>query len=58
MRINLESYYVLGQLEQRLARFIDYYNLRRYHKDLHNLTRPMSTSVAVKPSSQGGKTSS
>ena len=50
MRINLESYYLLGQLEQRLARFIDYYNSRRYHKDLNNLTRPMSTSVAVKPS--------
>ena len=27
-----------GQLEQRLAEFVDYYNLRRYHESLDNLT--------------------
>jgi len=27
-----------GQLEQRLAQFVDYYNLRRYHESLNNLT--------------------
>jgi len=26
------------QLEQRLAEFVDYYNLRRYHESLNNLT--------------------
>jgi putative transposase len=27
-----------GQLEARLAEFVDYYNTRRYHESLHNLT--------------------
>ncbi len=27
-----------GQLEQRLAEFVAYYNLRRYHESLDNLT--------------------
>ena len=30
--------YLPGQLEQRLAQFVDYYNLRRYHESLNNLT--------------------
>ena len=34
----LENYYLPGQLEQRLAEFVDYYNLRRYHESLNNLT--------------------
>lgn len=36
--ILLENYYLPGQLEQRLAEFVDYYNLRRYHESLDNLT--------------------
>ena len=48
-QILLENYYLPGQLEQRLAEFVDYYNLRRYHESLNNLhlPRPMSTSVVV-----------
>jgi putative transposase len=37
-QILLENYYLPGQLEQRLAQFVDYYNLRRYHESLDNLT--------------------
>ena len=37
-RILLENYYLPGQLEQRLAEFVDYYNTRRYHESLNNLT--------------------
>jgi putative transposase len=37
-QILLENYYLPGQLEQRLAEFVDYYNLRRYHESLDNLT--------------------
>ena len=37
-QILLENYYLPGQLEQRLAEFVDYCNLRRYHESLDNLT--------------------
>jgi transposase InsO family protein len=37
-RILLEHYYLPGQLEARLAEFVDYYNTRRYHESLCNLT--------------------
>jgi transposase InsO family protein len=37
-QILLENYYLPGQLEQRLAEFVDYYNSRRYHESLGNLT--------------------
>jgi len=37
-QILLEKYYLPGQLELRLAGFVDYYNLRRYHESLNNLT--------------------
>jgi hypothetical protein len=37
-QILLENYYLPGQLEARLAEFVDYYNTRRYHESLHNLT--------------------
>jgi putative transposase len=36
-QILLENYYLPGQLEERLAEFVDYYNLRRYHESLNNL---------------------
>ena len=39
-QILLENYYLPGQREQRLAEFVDYYNLRRYHESLDNLTPP------------------
>jgi putative transposase len=37
-RILLENYYLPGQLEARLAEFVDYYNHCRYHESLSNLT--------------------
>jgi hypothetical protein len=37
-QILLEHYYLPGQLEARLSEFIDYYNSRRYHESLNNLT--------------------
>jgi putative transposase len=37
-QILLEHYYLPGQLEARLAEFITYYNNRRYHESLNNLT--------------------
>jgi putative transposase len=37
-QILLENYYLPGQLEARLAEFVDYYNSRRYHESLNNLT--------------------
>ena len=37
-QILLENYYLPGQLEARLAEFVDYYNTRRYHESLNNLT--------------------
>jgi len=37
-QILLEHYYLPGQLEQRLAEFVAYYNTRRYHESLSNLT--------------------
>jgi putative transposase len=36
-RILLENYYLPGQLEARLAEFVDFYNSRRYHESLGNL---------------------
>ena len=37
-QILLENYYLPGQLEARLGEFVDYYNTRRYHESLNNLT--------------------
>ena len=37
-QILLENYYLPGDPEKRLAEFVDYYNQRRYHESLHNLT--------------------
>jgi putative transposase len=37
-RILLENYYLPGQLEARLAEFVAFYNTRRYHESLRNLT--------------------
>jgi hypothetical protein len=37
-RILLENYYLPGQLEARLAEFVDFYNTRRYHESLRNFT--------------------
>ena len=34
----IENYYMPGQPEARLAAFVDYYNSRRYHESLNNLT--------------------
>jgi putative transposase len=37
-RILLENYYLPGDLEASIGRFVDYYNHRRYHESLSNLT--------------------
>lgn len=39
-----------GDLKGHIGRFVDYYSHRRYHESLQNLTPPMSTSDAAKPS--------
>jgi putative transposase len=37
-RILLENYYLPGDLEASIGRFVDYYNQQRYHESLKNLT--------------------
>ena len=37
-QVLLENYYLPGDLEARLAAFVDYYNHERYHESLDNLT--------------------
>ncbi len=34
----IKRYYLPGQLEARLAELVDFYNYRRYHESLGNLT--------------------
>jgi len=36
--IKLDNYYLPGELKERLEEFVDYYNNRRYHESLDNLT--------------------
>jgi transposase InsO family protein len=36
--INLQNYYLPGELEQEIGRFVEYYNNHRYHESLNNLT--------------------
>ena len=38
IRILLENYYLPGQLELSIGEFVEYYNNRRYHESLDNLT--------------------
>src|SRR4029079_7557649 len=38
IRIVLENYYLPGQLELSIGEFVEYYNNRRYHESLDNLT--------------------
>ena len=37
-RILLENYYLPGDLEAAVERFVDHYNHRRYHESINNLT--------------------
>ncbi|HDZ52989.1 IS3 family transposase [Shimia litoralis] len=37
-RVLLEHYYLPGDLEQQIEAFVDYYNHRRYHESLNNVT--------------------
>lgn len=37
-QILLDHYYLPGELEERIRRFVDYYNHERYHESLDNLT--------------------
>ena len=34
----MENYYLLGDLEAQIGRFIEHYNHRRYHEGIDNLT--------------------
>ena len=36
--VKLENYYFPEQLKERLAEFVEYYNNRRYHESLNNIT--------------------
>jgi len=36
--VNLQSYYSPEELEREIVQFVDYYNNRRYHESLDNLT--------------------
>ena len=36
--VTLQNYYLPGQLEQEIGRFVSYYNHRRVHESLQNLT--------------------
>ena len=37
-RLLLENYYLPGDLEANIEKFVDHYNHRRYHESLSNLT--------------------
>jgi len=37
-RVLLEHYYLPGDLERQIEAFVDYYNHRRYHESLNNVT--------------------
>lgn len=36
--IELDNYWQPGELEDQISAFVDYYNNRRYHEALNNLT--------------------
>jgi transposase InsO family protein len=36
--VNLQNYFLPGELESQIASFVDYYNIQRYHESLDNLT--------------------
>jgi transposase InsO family protein len=37
-RVLLEHYFLPGDLEHQIGAFVEYYNTRRYHESLGNLT--------------------
>ncbi len=36
--VNLQNYFSPEELEREIVQFVDYYNNRRYHETLNNLT--------------------
>lgn len=47
-QILLENYYLPSELEDRIRRFVDYYNHERYHESLKNPHQLMSIMVVTK----------
>src|SRR4051812_9815952 len=45
-RVLLENYYLPGDLEAQIGRFVDHYNHRRYHESLSNLTPADAAMIA------------
>ncbi len=57
-RILLEHAYLPGELEARVAAFVEHYNHARAHESLGNSLPPTSTSAAARPSCRSGRGSS
>ena len=56
-RILLENYYLPGDLEAHIGRFVEHYNHQRYHQSIANLTPQTFTSAAARPSYSNAKKS-
>jgi putative transposase len=53
-RILLENYFLPGDLEAQIQAFVEYYNHRRYHESLDNVT-PADASAELPPSQTARK---
>jgi Integrase core domain len=53
-RILLDNYYLPGDLEASIGRFVDHHNRRRYHESLSNLT-PADRLLRTRSDNSAGK---